>query len=248
MRVKLTVLTMLMFFQSTICVTAQSATEILHQMYKRYEGKWYNTFTFNQTTEMYRNDSLKRKETWYEAVKFPHLFRIDFGVPDSGNAVIFKGDSSYDFRRGKLRRTTRDANDLTFLLGGMYFYSFDKVIEKVKTLQYDLQKSFSTTWKGAEVYVIGAASADEKVNQLWIDKKKLVLVRQLKYENNRKEDMWFENHIKLGGGWTETKVTAYFDEKLFMIEHYHDCKANPQLNDLLFDPTKFGQWHWYKKQ
>ena len=67
-------------------------------MHDRYAGKWYKTFSFNQTTEIYRNDSLKRSETWYENIKFPNDFRIDFGNPDSGNAVIFKNDSSYLFR------------------------------------------------------------------------------------------------------------------------------------------------------
>ena len=68
-------------------------------MHDRYAGKWYRTFSFSQTTEIYRNDSLKRSETWYENIKFPNNFRIDFGDPDSGNAVIFKNDSSYLFRK-----------------------------------------------------------------------------------------------------------------------------------------------------
>lgn len=226
---------------------AQTATEILQQMHNRYAGKWYSTFTFNQTTEIYRNDSLKRKETWYEAVQFPDMFRIDFGNIDSGNAVLFKGDSSYSFRNGKLKKTDKDNNDLTFLLGGMYFYPFDKVMEKMKVLGYDLQKYFITVWKGNPVYVIGAVSADEKINQLWIDKEKLVLVRQIKYDDNRKEDVWFEKQIKLDGGWTETKVTAYINDKLIQMEYYHDCIANPSLKESLFDPARFGEWHWYKK-
>lgn len=216
-------------------------------MHSRYAGKWMKTFTFMQTTEVYRNDSLKRKDTWYEAAEYPDKFRIDFALPDSGNAVIFKGDSSYRFRRGKLLRAEKGANDLTFLLGGMYFYSYEIACSKMNELGYDLQKSFTTLWKGEPVYVIGASADNEKVNQIWVDKEKLVIVRLLKYDDRRKEEGIFEKHLKLGDSYTETKVTFYFDDKLAQIEYYFNCTANPLLDDRLFEPTKFGEWHWYKK-
>ena len=31
--------------------------EIIARMYHRYAGKWYHSFTFDQTTEVYRNDN-----------------------------------------------------------------------------------------------------------------------------------------------------------------------------------------------
>ena len=225
---------------------ADGGQDVLQKMYRQYSGKWYKTFTFNQTTEVYRNDSLRRSETWYEAAIFPDKFRIDFGNVDSGNAVVFKGDSSYNFRKGKLRATRKDANDLTFLLGGMYFYTYGQVLVKIKELGYDLSKSYETNWKGKPVYVIGAAADGEKVNQLWIEKDRLIILRFIKYDNNRKEEGVLENHIKAGNGWTETKVTVYVDDKLVQKEQYHDFKANPALEESLFDPAAFGKWHWYK--
>jgi len=218
----------------------------LQKMHSRYAGKWYKTFTFTQTTEVYRNDSLRRSDTWYEAASFPDKFRIDFGNIDSGNAVLFKGDSAYNFRRGTLRSARKDANDLTFLLGGMYFYPYDQVVTKIKELGYDLSKSHEDLWKGKAVYVIGASADGEKVNQLWIEKDRLIVVRFLKYENNRKEEGILEDHIKAGGGWTETKASFYFDDKLAQKEFYHDFKANPSLDDRLFEPQDFGKWHWSK--
>ncbi|MGH2649347.1 MAG: hypothetical protein ACRDE8_17335, partial [Ginsengibacter sp.] len=44
--------------------------DVLKKMYDRYSNKWYHTFTFNQTTERYRHDSLIKTSTWYEAVMF----------------------------------------------------------------------------------------------------------------------------------------------------------------------------------
>lgn len=213
--------------------------EVLKKMHDRYAGKWYKTLTFNQTTEIYRNDSLKRSETWYENIKFPNDFRIDFGNPDSGNAVIYKNDSSYLFRRGQKVNVRPDANDLLFLLGGMYFYRFDEVTAKMKSFGYNLDKFHEDTWKGKDVYVIGAGKGEDSVNQLWIEEENFSPVRMLKYEDKNKEEAFFENHVKLGGGFTETLVHFFINDQLIQVEKYHDLKAGVEINPAIFDPVNF---------
>src|SRR3978361_1176730 len=133
-----------------------TSTDVLKKMYDRYGGKWYKTFHFVQTTENYRNDSLVRTSTWYEAVIFPDKFRIDFGDLKNGNAVIYNKDSAYNFRNNKLVRVTPNDDDLTFLLGGMYFYSFDTVKAMITRLGYDINKFHEDTWQNKPVYVIGS--------------------------------------------------------------------------------------------
>ncbi|HVV55126.1 MAG TPA: hypothetical protein VHC47_07375, partial [Mucilaginibacter sp.] len=54
------------------------ATALLQKMYARYHGKWHTNLSFDQTTEMYRNDSLVRSQTWYEHILYPDKLRIDF--------------------------------------------------------------------------------------------------------------------------------------------------------------------------
>jgi outer membrane lipoprotein-sorting protein len=219
--------------------------ELVKKMYEKYHDKWYKTLTFVQTTERYRNDSLVNTSTWYEAVMFPDKFRIDFGDPINGNAVLFRNDSVFNFQHGELKKATRQKNDLTFLLGGMYFVSIDSVFKGLKDLHYDLQKFHEEEWKGRPVYVIGAGSHDEKLNQLWIDKEKLILLRLIKYDDNSKEDAIFENHIQLGGGWSETACTFYINDQLLQKEYYKDCQPNAPLDPGLFDPSLFGKLHWY---
>lgn len=208
-------------------------------MHDHYSGKWYKTFRFNQTTEVYDNDSLKRTETWYENVKFPGDFRIDFGNPDSGNAVIFTNDSSYSFRSGKRTGARADENDLTFLLGGMYFYTFDEVLSKMKSLGYDLDKFHEDSWKGENVFVIGADKGEDSVNQIWIDKENFNLLRMLKFDDRQKEEGLFENHVKLAGGYSESLVYFYINDKLVQVEKYHDMKVNVDIDNSIFDPEKF---------
>jgi hypothetical protein len=217
--------------------------DIVLKMYNRYSGKWYQTYTFNQTTEFYRNDSLKGTQTWYEAVKFPGKFRIDFGEADSGNAVIFNADSSYNFKNGKLKSTRKNDDDLSFLLGGMYFYTPDQVLFKLKGLGYDLGRFHVDIWEGKPVFVIGAAKGDTTINQLWIDQKDLYLVRMLKFDGGRKEEGIFGEQKAFGGGWSETKCRFYFNDKLVQVETYHDCKVNVPIADAFFDPMVFSMRH-----
>jgi outer membrane lipoprotein-sorting protein len=237
--VKKILIAFLILLVTVSMISPPGSREVLKKMHDRYAGKWYKTFSFNQTTEVYRNDSLKHTETWYENIKFPKDFRIDFGDPDSGKAVIYKNDSSYFFRNGKLAGVRPDNNDLLFLLGGMYFYKFDEVISKMKSYGYDLDKFHEDTWKGKEVYVIGAGKGEDSVNQLWIEKENYSPVRMIKIENNNKEEALFEDHVKLGGGYTETLVYFFINSKLVQVEKYHDLKGDIEIDPSIFDAQNF---------
>ncbi|MBA2248978.1 MAG: hypothetical protein H0W12_02160 [Chitinophagaceae bacterium] len=223
-----------------------SSKDVLKKMHDRYTGKWYKTFSFVQTTENYRHDSLIRTSTWYEAIVFPDKFRMDFGDLKNGNAMINNKDSAYAFRNNKLIRTSVNDEELTFLLGGMYFYPLDTTLNRLPRSGYDLSKFHEDTWQGKPVYVIGADNNAEKTSQLWIDREKLILLRFINFKDNRKEEGVFENHKQLGGGWSETKCTFYFDDKLVQKEYYKECKVNEPVDPAVFSPTQFGKVHWYK--
>ena len=218
---------------------AKNAEDVLRDMHKRYAGKWYKSFTFNQTTEQYRNDSLIKTSTWYEAINFPDKFRIDFGEKKEGNAVIYLKDSVYYFRKGKLAHAGFNDDDLTFLLGGMYFYSFDTVKVKLQKLGYSLDKFHEDNWQGQPVYVIGAATSTERSNQLWIDKEKLIVLKFIKFDGADKEEGIFSGHQRFGKGWSETSCDFYVNDKLVQKEKYHDCKADVYIDPVIFDPVNF---------
>lgn len=237
MKLSILLLPLLIIFQTGELTSEQ----VLKQMYDRYTNKWYRTLTFTQTTESYKNDSLVKTAIWKEAIMFPDKFRIDFGDLKNGDAVIFRNDSAYNFKKGKLSNARIDKDDLTFLLGGLYFYPFNEVLIKMKSLHYDLDKFHADTWKGRAVYVIGANTNEEKFNQVWIDKEKLILVRFIKFDDNTKEEGVFENHISLGGGWSETLCSFYINDKLIQKEYYHDCRANDPIDPKLFEPSAFGK-------
>lgn len=216
-----------------------NSEEVLKKMYTQFAGKWMQSFTFDQTTEMYRNDSLIKTATWHEAIVYPDKFRIDFGDTKDGNAAIFTKDSVYSFQSGKLMRTALNDDDLTFILGGMYYYSFDTVKSMLVRMGYDLNKFCETTLNGKPAFVIGANDTTEKVNQLWVDKETLVAVKFINYNHGEKEEGTFSNHKQFGGGWSETMCVFYIDGKLIQTENYFNCKANTDVDLKIFDPYNF---------
>ena len=227
--------------------SSQRGEALLRKMHDKYFGRWYRTFTFVQTTDIYRNDSLIRTSTWYEAAHFPYQFRIDLGDPNDGNAVIYLEDSTYRFQNHNLVSVTAGTNPFTFLLGGMYAVPLDSALSKLKHQGYDLSKMYSTTVDGNKVFVLGAANAADSLSkQFWVDSQHYYIVRTIgSYEGNLL-DAKTSGHIQLNNGWSETRVVIYVNGKLRQVEKYADLKADVPLDDRLFDPKHFGEWHWSK--
>ena len=213
-----------------------TSKEVLTSMYKKYHGTWHKSLKFTQTTERFRNDSLINTSTWYETIVYPDLLRIDIGSVNSPNGILFRHDSTYVFRAGKIVRGERNENELIFFLGGMYFKTFDQVLAHFAELHYDLSKFHASTWKGKPVYVLGADKDDDKVNQLWIDQEKLVAVRFLKYEKDTKEEGTFEQQVPVKNAWSETRCSFYFNDKLLQTETYRDLKADELIDMKIFEP------------
>lgn len=227
---------------------AQSGEEVVNRMYNKYHGKWHQTLTFVQKTEFYRNDSLKGTQTWYEAIKYPELFRIDIGSPDSGNTSLFRNGVTYRYKNKQMVSSRGGENDLIFLLGGMYFQPLDSVKETMKSLHIDISQMHDTVWKGEKVYVIGSDSAGKRADQFWVDKKKLVVVRLIQFNKDRKTDAQFSGHIRKGESWVETKVSFYVNDKLVQKEIYTSISTATELPDTFFHPATLFESHWFVKE
>src|ERR1700761_2397108 len=81
---------------------ALTGSDVLKIMYARYAGKWHKALTFKQTTERYRNDTLRSKQTWRESMLYPDRLRIDIEPLADNNSIIFRGDSTYRITGGQL--------------------------------------------------------------------------------------------------------------------------------------------------
>jgi hypothetical protein len=223
---------------------AQTGEETLLRMHNTYAGKWYKTLTFVQQTDVYNNDTLQRRSTWYEAAQFPHDLRIDTEDPKNGNATIYRKDSTYRFSNGKLARATAGTNPFIFFIGGLYSMPFATATKFLQTEGFDLSKGYTGTWKGRKTLVIGATTGDTTTKQVWVDAEHLYVVRYIDKSRGSLMDVRMANQVPLGGGWSETWVEFYFDGKLRQTEKYSDLKPNRPLDTQLFDPARFGQTHW----
>jgi hypothetical protein len=233
-----------LFLLMALSSVAQDVHPKFKAIHQQFYGKWPKTITFVQKTENYRADTVFRSQTWYEAGIFPNLFRIDIGDPKDGNAIIYRGDSTYNFRKSQKLKPNVNPNILVYLLGGMFFETIDQVNQKLKSASFDLSKYYKTTWKGHDVEVFGVANADSTKSQLWYDSKEHYLVRMIQQEEKSRLECQFENHQKVGNMWHEGFVKIFVGGKLVQTEAYSDFKINVTLNPDFFNPDKFGSWHW----
>jgi len=213
-------------------LTAQSGTDIIKNAYKKYKQGPCKSYTFSQKNTHYKNESVTGHSEWHEAIEFPDKFRIDFGDKSTGNFVIFKNDSVFNYKKNELVKTHADSSTLLLLLGGMFYRNLDDVLRRIKNAHYDLKIVSIQKWNSSDTYVVGAKEKDLSVNQIWIDKKTLRVMRILEKMNEEDTmDMRFEAHQDWCTGYMETKVSFRRNGKLEQVEEYFNIKETKSFSD-----------------
>lgn len=221
-------------------VQAQTGEQYVKKMHARYTNNWYRTLSFTQETEIYKNDSLLRKSTWYEMARFPFELRIDVDSLNGGNRTIYKKDSTYRIRKNKIQAVTAESNPFIFFLGGMYMLPTDSVTSHLTRNGYDLSQGAVTDWQGRKTLLIGANNdKDSTQNQFWVDAEHLYIVRVILKSGTALLDVHLSGHIKLKKGWSETLVKFYRDGRLLQVEKYSELKPDVALTDEVFDVSSF---------
>jgi outer membrane lipoprotein-sorting protein len=236
MRIALSFLFVLLCMQAS---AQQSITgnQIFEKMYAAYGGKWHKSVSYLKEVQQYPNGVASPKQYWFEAIQYPGNKRMDIGDVTSGNIILLHNDTLYKYQSGKAVYGNEDRGDFFFLSGDMYFMTLDKAKKRFKWFNYDLTKGTESVWNGKPIYVLGATDTAEKVNQLWIDKENLVLLRSLEYEGG-KSDIRFEDHVQLPTSWLETKVSFRQDDQLLQEEKYIGYSNTREFSKDLFNPWK----------
>ena len=219
--------------------TIETGKDVINKMYQKYRQAPCKCYTFSQKNTHYRNDTMTGTSEWHEYIEFPDKFRIDFGEKTEGNFVIFKNDSSYNYRKNELKKTKYNTNTLLLLLGGMYYRNFPEVISRLEKEHYNTQIVSTQKWGKETVYVIGAMKGDTTSNQIWVSKKNWRVVRIIeKMDETSTMDMTFDAFQKSCNGYTETKVTFKRNGKIEQVEEYYDIKAHDTFPSEVFSPEK----------
>jgi len=210
----------------------QSGGELLKLMHMRYFKGQCKSYTFSQRNQHYRNDSVVRRSEWHESVEFPDKFKIIFGDTADGNAVVFKNDTAYNYKKGKLLQSRPDSNMILLFIGGMYYRPFKEVVARMEHAKFNLNVISFQKWKDKEVCIIGAKEGDLTVNQLWVDKITYRVVRIIEnLSKDNRMDMSFDAHKAMCKGFIETKVTFKRNGKLEQVEEYYDIKESAGFHE-----------------
>jgi hypothetical protein len=205
--------------------------KLILSLHKKYRGKTASTVVFSQKTIRYDSAGKELKTSiWYEKIKFPDKFRIDFDSFPSANRSVFRNDSGFVMRKGKLVSKRADKNELLFLLGGMYFRKADEVIKLLDELKYDLSLVKDTNLNSIDYRIIGVNGG----KQIWVETKELRIKRIIVPDAGI--DAVIESWVVNGKGWLENRISFYRNGVLIQREDYFDIRFNEPLDEKLFDP------------
>jgi hypothetical protein len=225
----------------------KNGDQLVRQMHARYDGKWYRTITFIQTTSFPDRPA----ETWYEAGTIPGKLRIDIAPLDSMNAFMFIGDSTIVFKHGARFAAHRDRNLLMTLGFDVYGQPPETTLAQLTEAGIDLRKLHENHWNGTKVWVVGAAKGDTTTNQFWIEQDRLLFVRLIESRPAKQAgapanllDVTFEDYERLGQGWVAPKVVIKVNGKEVQRESYQDVRADTPLQANLYDMGTYHKPEW----
>jgi hypothetical protein len=219
-----------------------AGVRVVRAMHDRYAGKWFRTMTFVQTTTRRTWSGRDTIETWYESAAVPSLLRIDFGRPGDGNGVLYTADSTIVMEHGAVKEARAGGNDLTTLLFDVYFNPVDRTVGALRAQGFDLGIMHEATWQGRPVWVVGAAEGDDRSAQFWVDRERLIVLRQISSlgpHDTHMLDARFNKYRPIGQSWIAPECELLFDGKRVQLEEYADIKADVPLSPALFDSK-----HW----
>jgi len=225
----------------------RTGDQLLAAMHRRYADSWYRTLTFVQKSTYYRPDgSILRTETWYEAAKLPGRLRIDIGEPSGGNGALYRSDSIYMMRGGRVAQGRREINPMLTLGFDVYRQSPQETAEQLRRMAFTGSLRVDTL-DGRRVYVVGATRGDSVTNQFWVDAERLLFVRAIQTISGQTRDMRFERYTQYDGGWVAETVRILNGGRLAFLEEYSRVQVNDDLPDDLFLPERWNAaTHWYR--
>jgi outer membrane lipoprotein-sorting protein len=225
----------------------KTTEDLVAAMQKKYSKSWYQTATFVQKTTNHQPDGTTKVETWYEALSVPGSLRIDFTPIKDGNGILFTDSKIYSFKDGKVDNTRPFVHPLMVLGFDIYKLPMADVMNTLKGLKFDLSMLREDTWQGRPVYVVGAKQGDLHSAQFWIDRKNLYFVRMLRpagKDGTQTQETQFNKYQRLGGGWMAPEVIFKVDDQTRTTEEYSEMRANPSLDNKLFEPQYWTSAHW----
>ena len=231
-----------------IDVTAKSSVgqlDIIDSMFLRWNSKWPKFMSFDQNVFWYKNEGVVKQSVWNEILSSPENLQIRFDGFESGDGVIFEGDTAHFFEKGELVKSEFKINQA--LLLGFDVYNQDPSItkKKIQQLGIDLSKFHEVVDEEGEVHLVFGTSDKQDITspQFWIHKKELYLTRIITV-TDKHTDIYFKNYQMISDFPVATKIVFIINKELYMIEEYYNIKFPTRIDEDIFLLDKFKSTRW----
>lgn len=240
-----TIVISLIFNICSIFAQNISGSEIITQMFNKWSGKWYKNFTFEQNVYYYKDNKIIKEDIWQEVISSPANLHIRINGFETNDGMIFRNDSIYYFSKGEITKKEHRVHHLLLLGFDVYFYQPIETIQKLKTLGFDLSKTYENQWQSRDVYVVGTENeSDLNTSQFWIDKERLYLVRVMLNTNGIVREVEMNNYTLIENNWVATDIVFKTNNVVTMVEKYFNIKFPKYIDGSIFDISRFKDSKW----
>ncbi|WP_266205322.1 LolA-like protein [Pontibacter kalidii] len=223
----------------------KNGTEVIKAMYKRWQGKWYPNFQFEQRAIFYENGQVSKEEVWQELYSQPGRLHIRFNGFESGNGVVFKNDSVFHFKDFELAAKMPQVHPLVLLSFDVYFLKPEESIAKLQQLNIDLGKVYESNWQGRKTIVVGTTNPEDANSpQFWVDKERLYVLRVITNSKGSVRDVEMNNYQLLEEKWVATEIIFKTDGETTLREEYYNMRFPKSTDRSWFDPENFSNSRW----
>jgi len=223
----------------SVAIAVTNGATLARAIHDRYASGAPRTLTFVQKTTVILSSGSQIVQTWYTAGELPGRWRVDTD-PSSKNGTLYVGDSTYQFAAGKLARADTGINEILSVAFDVFSQPVTKSEAMLRRMGIDATKLHEGSWRGAVVYVLGAARGDTTTKQIWVERDRLVPVRLLENTKQGRADFRFNTYTQAGGQLVPGEVEQYVNGKRRLVEQLTQVRTNVALPDALFDPKRLA--------
>jgi hypothetical protein len=136
-------------------------------------------------------------------------------------------------------------HDLIVLTMDMYRMKTDDIIKRVSELGYDTALVQRNTFKGKQMYMIGAKdSSDRESRQFWLDVDDLICYRVIIPRDYGTREVAFDRIYFKNGRWIEQEVIFKRNGVTDIKEEYFKIVFNYPVDSNIFSPSRFSERKW----
>lgn len=234
-----------------ISITSIFAQEIdgfivIEKMHQKWKNLWPKDMAFEQYAISFdENENEIKTEIWQEIIKSPANLHIRYNGFETGNGMIFARDSVFNFENGELISQNFVIHYLLLLAFDVYFYEPSITIEKLKKLEFDLNKTCIREINKKQHYIVGTNDINDfQSNQFSIDIENLWLTDLIINRSGSLRQITLQNYELFGKYPVATEILFKTNGKLIMHEKYFNINFPKNVDDKIFEKTNFKTVSW----